>query len=249
MNTALDEKKAAKKATTQDSLSLNHQYYHERAHALTRPLTHPPTHLLATCCSRYAARLAVRHSATDATERISEMLQSYLLAAHYAAAQAQAQAQAQAAEAAEAAEVELKGQEPSVAAVVPHGAQDVHVAAARHGALEERFELAKKEALRPGADRWGRVEGKEGGAPRRTLVLTLLFDKCFSLSEINRDTKAAPPCPPSNSGIACCLSGSWRCRRWRPAATWCAARQSPPSAWEQASLRQRQETWDRWSGC
>ena len=149
----------------------DHQYYHARAHALTRPLTHPPTHLLATCCSRYAARLAVRHSATDATERISEMLQSYLLAAHYAAAQAQAQAQAQAAEAAEAAEVELKGQEPSVAAVVPHGAQDVHVAAARHGALEERFELAKKEALRPGADRWGRVEGKEGGAPRRTLAL------------------------------------------------------------------------------
>ena len=107
----------------------------------------------------------MRHSATDATERISEMLQSYLLAAHYAAAQAQAQA----AGAAEAAEVELKGQEPSVAAVVPQGALDV--AAARHGALEERFELAKKEALRPGADRWGRVEGKEGGAPRRTLAL------------------------------------------------------------------------------
>ena len=147
----------------------DHQYYHARAHALTRPLTHPPTHppthLLATCCSRYAARLAVRHSATDATERISEMLQSYLLAAHYAAAQAQAQAQAQAAEAAEAAEVELKGQEPSVAAVVPHGAQDVHVAAARHGALEERFELAKKEALRPGL-----IDGVEWRAKKAALL-------------------------------------------------------------------------------
>ena len=67
------------------------------------------------------------------------MLQSYLLAAHYAAAQAQA---ADAAGAAEAAEVELAGQESSVAAVVPHGAQDS--AAARHRALEDRFELAKR---------------------------------------------------------------------------------------------------------
>ena len=90
------------------------------------------------------------------------MLQSYLLAAHYAAAQAQAQAQAQAAEAAEAAEVELKGQEPSVAAVVPQGALDV--AAARHGALEERFELAKRLFDR------GLIDGVEWRAKKAALL-------------------------------------------------------------------------------
>ena len=91
----------------------------------------------------YAARLAARHSATDATDRISEMLQSYLLAAHYAAAQAQTQAAgAQAVGAqAQAQAAELVLQESSAAAVAQHGAQDV---APRSGALEERFQLAKR---------------------------------------------------------------------------------------------------------
>ena len=64
------------------------------------------------------------------------MFQSYLLAKHYVAAQAHA------AEAAEAAEAELAGQESPAAAVVPRGAHDAE--AARRGALEERFELAKR---------------------------------------------------------------------------------------------------------
>ena len=95
------------------------------------------------------------------------MLQSYLLAAHYAAAQAQAQAAgaaeaAEVAEVAEAAEGELAGQGSSVAAVVPHGAQDA--AAARGGALEERFELAKRLFDR------GLIDGGEWRAKKAALL-------------------------------------------------------------------------------
>ena len=110
----------------------------------------------------YAARLAARHSATDATDRISEMLQSYLLAKHYVAAQAHA---AHAAEAAEAAEAELAGQEfPALtaAAVVPRGAHDAE--AARRGALEERFELAKRLFDR------GLIDGGEWKAKKAALL-------------------------------------------------------------------------------
>ena len=138
-----------------------------RTCSCTHSLPHSLTHSLATYCSRYAARLAARHSATDATDRISEMLQSYLLAAHYAAAQAQAQAAgaaeaAEVAEVAEAAEGELAGQGSSVAAVVPHGAQDA--AAARGGALEERFELAKRLFDR------GLIDGGEWRAKKAALL-------------------------------------------------------------------------------
>ena len=109
----------------------------------------------------YAARLAARHSATDATDRISEMLQSYLLAKHYVAAQAHA------AEAAEAAEAELAGQEfPALtaAAVVPRGAHDAEGEAARRGALEERFELAKRLFDR------GLIDGSEWRAKKAALL-------------------------------------------------------------------------------
>ena len=78
-----------------------------------------------------------------------------------AAAEEEAAEAAEAAEA-EAAEVELKGQEPSVAAVVPQGAQDV--AAARHGALEERFELAKRLFDR------GLIDGVEWRAKKAALL-------------------------------------------------------------------------------
>ena len=118
----------------------------------------------------YAARLAARHSATDATDRISEMLQSYLLAKHYVAAQAHAAHAAHAAdaaEAAEAAEAELAGQEfPALtaAAVVPRGAHDAEGEAARRGALEERFELAKRLFDR------GLIDGSEWRAKKAALL-------------------------------------------------------------------------------
>ena len=87
------------------------------------------------------------------------MLQSYLLAKHYVAAQAHA------AEAEEAAETELGWQQSpalTAAAVVPRGAHDPE--AARRGALEERFELAKRLFDR------GLIDGGEWRAKKAALL-------------------------------------------------------------------------------
>ena len=95
------------------------------------------------------------------------MLQSYLLAKHYVAAQAHAAEAAEAAEAAqaaEAAEAELAGQESPAAAVVPRGAHDLDAEAARRGALEERFELAKRLFDR------GLIDGGEWKAKKAALL-------------------------------------------------------------------------------